>query len=121
MKIAQISPLMKSVPPTLYGGTEELVRLGHEVTLFASGGSIISAELVASAPQLLRLAQVRDPSPYNVLRLEHVRRRIEDFDILHFHTDHTHFPMVRDSAAPAVTTEPAPVFVLAEEPYACRD
>jgi hypothetical protein len=55
------------------------------------------------------------------LRLEHVRRRIEDFDILHFHTDHTHFPMVRDSAAPAVTTEPAPVFVLAEEPYACRD
>jgi glycosyltransferase involved in cell wall biosynthesis len=112
MKIAQISPLMESVPPTLYGGTErivsylteELVRLGHEVTLFASGGSKTSAQLVASAPQPLRLAQVRDPSPYNVLQLEHVRQRIEDFDILHFHTDHTHFPMVRDLAAPAVTT-----------------
>ncbi len=112
MKIAQISPLMESVPPTLYGGTErivsylteELVRQGHEVTLFASGGSKTAAELVASAPEPLRLAQVRDPSPYNVLQLEHVRQRIDDFDILHFHTDHTHLPMVRSLAAPAVTT-----------------
>jgi glycosyltransferase involved in cell wall biosynthesis len=112
MKIAQISPLMESVPPTLYGGTErivsylteELVRQGHEVTLFASGGSKTAAELVASAPKPLRLAQVRDPSPYNVLQLEHVRQRIDDFDILHFHTDHTHLPMVRSLAAPAVTT-----------------
>ena len=112
MKIAQISPLMESVPPTLYGGTErivsylteELVRQGHEVTLFASGGSRTAAELVASSPQPLRLAQVRDPSPYNVLQLEHVRQRIDDFDILHFHTDHSHFPMLRGLAAPAVTT-----------------
>ncbi len=112
MKIAQISPLMESVPPTLYGGTERivsylteaLVSQGHEVTLFASGGSRTSAQLVASTPQPLRLAQIRDPSPYNVLQLEHVRQRIEDFDILHFHTDHTHFPMVRELAAPAVTT-----------------
>jgi len=112
MKIAQISPLMESVPPTFYGGTErivsylteELVRQGHEVTLFASGGSKTAAELVASAPKPLRLAQVRDPSPYNVLQLEHVRQRIDDFDILHFHTDHTHLPMVRSLAAPAVTT-----------------
>ena len=112
MRIAQISPLMESVPPTRYGGTErivsylteELVRLGHEVTLFASGGSQTAAQLVASAPQPLRLAQVRDPSPYNVLQLEHVRQRVDDFDILHFHTDHMHFPMVRDLSAPAVTT-----------------
>jgi glycosyltransferase involved in cell wall biosynthesis len=112
MKIAQISPLMESVPPTLYGGTErivsylteELVRQGHEVTLFASGGSKTAAALVACSPQPLRLAQVRDAAPYNVLQLEHVRQRIDDFDILHFHTDHTHFPMVRSLAALAVTT-----------------
>jgi glycosyltransferase involved in cell wall biosynthesis len=112
MRIAQISPLMESVPPTLYGGTErivsylteELVRQGHEVTLFASGGSKTAAELVASAPQPLRLAQVRDPFPFNVLQLEHVRQRVDDFDILHFHTDHMHFPMLRSLLAPAVTT-----------------
>jgi glycosyltransferase involved in cell wall biosynthesis len=112
MKIAQVSPLMESVPPTLYGGTErivsylteELVRRGHEVTLFASGGSRTAAALVASSPQPLRLAQVRDAAPYNVLQLEHVRQRVDDFDILHFHTDHAHFPMVRGLAAPAVTT-----------------
>ncbi len=112
MKIAQISPLMESVPPTLYGGTErivsylteELVRQGHEVTLFASGGSRTAARLVASTPEPLRLARVRDPYPYNVLQLEHVRQRIDDFDILHFHTDHMHFPMLRSEAALAVTT-----------------
>ncbi len=112
MKIAQISPLMECVPPTLYGGTErivsylteELVRQGHEVTLFASGGSRTAAQLVVSAPQPLRLAQVRDPHPYNVVQLEHVRQRIDDFEILHFHTDHMHFPMLRSEAALAVTT-----------------
>ncbi|BDV37457.1 glycosyl transferase [Methylocystis bryophila] len=103
---------MESVPPTLYGGTErivsylteELVRQGHEVTLFASGGSRTAAELVASAPRPLRLSRVRDPAPYNVLQLEHVRQRLDEFDVLHFHTDYMHFPMLRDLAAVAVTT-----------------
>ena len=112
MRIAQISPLMESVPPKLYGGTErvvsylteELVRLGHEVTLFASGDSQTSAELVAIAPQALRLASVRDPSPYSVLQLEQVRQRIDDFDVLHFHTDHLHLPMMRSLGTPALTT-----------------
>jgi len=112
MKIAQVSPLMESVPPKLYGGTErivsylteELERQGHEVTLFASGDSRTSAELVASVPQALRLAKARDPTAYNVLQLEKVRQRIANFDILHFHTDHLHFPMLRSLPVPAVTT-----------------
>jgi hypothetical protein len=79
MKIAQISPLMESVPPRLYGGTErivsyltdELVRLGHEVTLFASADSISAAELVSCASMALRLdGNVRDPTPYYMLMLE---------------------------------------------------
>jgi glycosyltransferase involved in cell wall biosynthesis len=112
MRIAQISPLMESVPPKFYGGTErivhylteELVRQGHAVTLFASGGSRTKAKLVSGAPQALRLGQIRDPWPYNVLQLEQVRQRLDDFDILHFHTDHIHFPMLRGFSTPAVTT-----------------
>src|SRR3954462_3237599 len=83
MKIAQIAPLMESVPPRLYGGTErivsyltdELVKLGHEVTLFASGDSVSSADLVSCAPVALRLdANVRDTVPYYMLMLDRVRR-----------------------------------------------
>src|SRR5215204_3490888 len=104
MKIAQIAPLIESVPPKLYGGTErivayltdELVRLGHDVTLFASGDSETSAELVSCAPRALRLdTQVRDYTPYNMLQLELVRQAAADFDIIHFHTDFTHFPLAR--------------------------
>ena len=82
MKIAQIAPLMESVPPRLYGGTErivsyltdELVRLGHEVTLFASADSVTAAELVGAAPMALRLdSNVRDPIPYYMLMLDRVR------------------------------------------------
>ena len=82
MKIAQIAPLMESVPPRLYGGTErvvsyltdELVHLGHDVTLFASGDSISSAKLVRCVPMALRLdANVRDPIPYYMLMLNRVR------------------------------------------------
>ena len=112
MRIAQISPLIESVPPKLYGGTErivsylteELVRQGHEVTLFASGDSVTAAELVPCAPTALRLAQVADSAPYAVLQLEKIRRRAGDFDIAHFHSDFLHFPLVRSLGTPSVTT-----------------
>src|ERR1700704_1549184 len=107
MKIAQIAPLMESVPPRLYGGTErivsyltdELVRLGHEVTLFASADSLTAAKLVSCAPIALRLdSNVRDPIPYYMLMLDRVRRLAEEFDILHFHIDQFHFPLFRRMA-----------------------
>jgi glycosyltransferase involved in cell wall biosynthesis len=112
MRIAQIAPLIESVPPKLYGGTErivsylteELVRQGHEVTLFASGDSKTDAELVPCSPKALRLAQVRDATPYSVLQLEKLRQRADDFDILHFHCDYLHFPLVRGLGRSAVTT-----------------
>jgi glycosyltransferase involved in cell wall biosynthesis len=113
MKIAQIAPLAESVPPRLYGGTErivsylteELVRQGHEVTLFASGDSLTSAELVPCCQSALRLdAAVQDPLPYHVAMLEQVRRRASEFDILHFHIDLLHFPLIRDIAFRTVTT-----------------
>lgn len=112
MKIAQIAPLTESVPPKLYGGTErivsflteELVRQGHEVSLFASGDSQTSAELVPCCPAALRLAKVRDPLPFSVLQLEKVFRRADEFDILHFHTDHMHFPLMRGMSGKTVTT-----------------
>ncbi|MEH2525225.1 glycosyltransferase involved in cell wall biosynthesis [Bradyrhizobium sp. AZCC 2176] len=113
MKIAQIAPLFESVPPRLYGGTErvvsylseELVKQGHRVTLFASGDSATSAELVACSPMALRLdPDVRDHSPHHVLMLEKVRERAHEFDILHFHIDYLHFPIFRPMAARTVTT-----------------
>ena len=113
MKIAQIAPLMESVPPRLYGGTErivsylsdELVRLGHEVTLFASGDSVSSANLVPCSPMALRLdANVRDPIPYYMLMLDRVRRYADQFDILHFHIDQFHFPIFHPQANRTVTT-----------------
>jgi glycosyltransferase involved in cell wall biosynthesis len=113
MKIAQIAPLMESVPPRLYGGTErivsylteELVRLGHDVTLFASGDSITAANLIPCVPKALRLdASVIDPIPYYMLMLDRVRQRVDDFDILHFHTDQLHFPLFRPFAGHTITT-----------------
>ncbi len=113
MKIAQIAPLAESVPPRLYGGTErvvsylteELVRLGHDVTLFASGDSSTSARLVACAPRALRLdPAVADPLPHLTLMLERVRQHAHEFDILHFHTDALHFPMSRPLARKSITT-----------------
>jgi glycosyltransferase involved in cell wall biosynthesis len=113
MRIAQIAPLMESVPPRLYGGTErivsyltdELVRLGHEVTLFASADSITAAELVSCASMALRLGgNVRDPIPYYMLMLDRVRELAEEFDILHFHIDQFHFPLFRQMADRTVTT-----------------
>jgi glycosyltransferase involved in cell wall biosynthesis len=113
MKIAQIAPLMESVPPRLYGGTErvvsyladELVHMGHDVTLFASGDSVSSAELVSCVPMALRLdANVSDPIPYYMLMLDRVSQLADEFDILHFHIDQFHFPLFRPIAHRTVTT-----------------
>jgi glycosyltransferase involved in cell wall biosynthesis len=113
MKIAQVAPLMESVPPRLYGGTErivsylteELVRMGHEVTLFASGDSITSAQLLGCVPTALRLdANIHDPIPYYLLMLDRVRDAAEDFDIVHFHIDQFHFPLFKSMANRTVTT-----------------
>src|SRR4029079_11682154 len=113
MKIAQIAPLAESVPPKLYGGTErvvsylteELVRLGHDVTLFASGDSETSAKLVACVSRALRLdPKVCDVIPYYMLMLDRVRRQSHQFDILHFHIDYLHFPLFRDMSSRVLTT-----------------
>ena len=113
MKIAQVAPLFESVPPRLYGGTErvvsylteELVRQGHQVTLFASGDSMTSAELVACTPQALRLdPDVRDAIPHMMVMLDKIRERADEFDILHFHIDYLHFPLFRADAGRSLTT-----------------
>jgi len=113
MRIAQIAPLHERVPPRLYGGTErvvsflteELVRQGHEVVLFASGDSKTSAQLVPCCEMALRLnPSVRDHLPYHMIMLEEVRQRIDQFDILHFHIDLLHCPLVRAIADWTLTT-----------------
>ena len=113
MKIAQIAPLFESVPPKAYGGTErivsylteELVRQGHEVTLFASGDSKTTAELVRCSDIALRLDPVvKDPLPCHLMMLEQIRRRAEEFDVLHFHIDMLHFPLLQGLTARTVTT-----------------
>jgi glycosyltransferase involved in cell wall biosynthesis len=113
MRIAQISPLTEAVPPKLYGGTErviswlteELVGLGHDVTLFASGDSCTSAQLEAIWPRALRLdSSIRDPYCLHITMLEHVRRRAEDFDILHFHLDYFPFSLFSRQPTPFITT-----------------
>ena len=113
MRIAQIAPLHEAVPPKLYGGTErvvsylteELVALGHDVTLFASGDSITSARLESVWPRALRLdPAIRDPIAPHMLLLETVRRRAEEFDILHFHMDYWPFPLFSRQQTPFVTT-----------------
>jgi glycosyltransferase involved in cell wall biosynthesis len=101
MRIAQVAPLYESCPPQLYGGTErvvsylteELVRQGHEVTLFASGDSGTDAMLRAPCDRALRLCpECMDPLPYHLVMLNHVARGAEKFDIIHFHIDQLHFP-----------------------------
>ena len=113
MRIAQIAPLMESVPPRLYGGTErvvsyltdELVRLGHQVTLFASGDSVSTAKLVRCVPTALRRdGNIRDPISYYMLMLDRVRELADEFDVLHFHIDQFHFPLFRPIANRTVTT-----------------
>ena len=113
MRIAQIAPLHEAVPPKLYGGTErvvsylteELVALGHEVTLFASGDSVTSARLHAAWPRSLRLdPDIRDVIAPHMLMMEEVRRHAEDFDVLHFHLDYWPFSMFSRQTVPFVTT-----------------
>ena len=112
MRIAQIAPLSEAVPPKLYGGTErvvswlteELVAQGHQVTLFASGDSETSAELVPCVPQGLRLAGIRDHVASHLVMLNNVRRQAERFDIIHFHLDLLQYPLFQDLARKCVTT-----------------
>jgi glycosyltransferase involved in cell wall biosynthesis len=113
MRIAQIAPLCEQVPPKLYGGTErivsylteELVRQGHEVTLFASGDSKTSAKLVRCCDMALRLnPSVKEPLLYHVMMLEEVRQRVDQFDVFHFHIDFLHAPLVGDFADRTLTT-----------------
>jgi len=104
MRIAQISPLCESIPPRRYGGTErvvhylteELVRRGHAVTLFASGDSRSSAELFACVPEALRLAGYDgDPTVPELIQLDQLLDQLDRFDVLHFHTGTTHYPLAR--------------------------
>src|SRR5689334_10283720 len=113
MRIAQIAPLYESVPPSLYGGTErvvsylteELVRQGHDVTLFASGDSRTRARLVSCAPRSLRLdPRCVDAIAHHVTQLEQVMRMASRFDVLHYHTDYLHFPLSSRRGLPRVTT-----------------
>ena len=113
MRIAQISPLTEAVPPKLYGGTErviawlteELVTLGHDVTLFASGDSHTSARLEAVWPRALRLdTSVRDPMGLHMAMLEQVRRQSDQFDVLHFHLDYYPFSLFSRQTTPFITT-----------------
>src|SRR3954447_10080583 len=113
MHIAQIAPLTEAVPPKLYGGTErviywlveELVALGHDVMLFASGDSRTSAKLQPFWPRALRLdGSIRDPFALHLNMLEHVRRRAGEFDLLHFHLDYYPFSLFSRQPTPFVTT-----------------
>src|SRR5689334_8530223 len=101
MKIAQVAPLAESVPPKFYGGTErivsylteELVRQGHSVTLFASGDSVTAAELHATIGTAWRLdPRPKDPIALAMLQLEEISERSPEFDVIHFHTDYLHLP-----------------------------
>jgi glycosyltransferase involved in cell wall biosynthesis len=115
MRIAQVAPLTEAVPPKLYGGTErvvywlteELVALGHDVTLFASGDSRTSAKLDATWPRALRLdGAVSDPNALHIVLLERVRQKCDnhEFDLLHFHLDYYPFSLFSRQPTPFVTT-----------------
>jgi glycosyltransferase involved in cell wall biosynthesis len=113
MRIAQVAPLYESVPPKTYGGTErvvswlteELVRLGHDVTLFASGDSMTTARLVPCCPESLRLAtDCIDQMAHHFVQLEKVQKEKDEFDLIHFHTDYVHFPISSRERYVNVTT-----------------
>lgn len=118
MKIAQVAPLVEAVPPKLYGGTErvvsyiteELVELGHDVTLFASGDSVTSATLEAVWPKALRLdPEVSDNIAPVFMMLEKIARRAEEFDVVHLHLDYYSYPLLRHLKVPAITTLHGPL------------
>jgi glycosyltransferase involved in cell wall biosynthesis len=113
MRIAQIAPLTEAVPPTLYGGTErviswlteELVALGQDVTLFASGDSVTSAKLEPMWPRALRLdGTVRDPNALHMMMIEQVCQRAKEFDLMHFHLDYFPFSLMSRQPTPFITT-----------------
>ena len=113
MRIAQVAPLYESVPPKYYGGTErvvsylteELVRQGHEVTLFASGDSETNARLVAACQRSLRLDEhCQNQMAHHFVVLERVFQHADEFDIIHFHVDYLHFPLSRREGVTQVTT-----------------
>jgi glycosyltransferase involved in cell wall biosynthesis len=113
MRIAQVAPLFESVPPKNYGGTEavvsylteELVRQGHHVTLFASGDSVTSAELRAPCSRSLRQdAKPWDSVACHLAMLEQVYQLSDRFDLIHFHVDYLHYPLSRREHCPHVTT-----------------
>lgn len=113
MRIAQVSPLYESVPPKLYGGTErvvhylteELVALGHDVTLFASGDSVCSGRLVSPCKVATRLDPACvDPLSHHFRLMEMVEKEAKSFDIIHSHIDYLYFPLLRRSRIPNVTT-----------------
>jgi glycosyltransferase involved in cell wall biosynthesis len=113
MRIAQVAPLYESVPPKYYGGTErvvsylteELVRQGHDVTLFASGDSDTTARLMATCQRSLRLDKdCQNQMAHHFVMLERVLQHADEFDIVHFHVDYLHFPLSRREAITQVTT-----------------
>src|ERR1700747_1776740 len=113
MRIAQVAPLYESVPPQLYGGTErvvswlteELVRQGHEVTLFARGDFKTSATLVPACPRALwRDQNCRETLPYHVRLMEMVFEDVSRFDAIHFHCDYLHLPLLRRHPCANVNT-----------------
>jgi len=118
MRIAQISPLWESVPPVRYGGTErvvhylteELVRRGHEVVLFASGDSRTSAELSACVPESLRLGgHSGDPTIPEIIQIDRVIEQADRFDVLHFHTGHFHLSAASRLPVPFLNTMHGPL------------
>src|SRR5690606_1472421 len=113
MRIAQVAPLYESVPPQQYGGTErvvshlteELVRAGADVTLFAAGDSRTSAELDPVCDRALRLDRgCRDPMVHIVRQLERVAERAHEFDLIHYHISFLHFPLSRALRLSQLTT-----------------
>lgn len=113
MRIAIVSPLQESVPPTLYGGTERivsylteaLVQQGHDVTLFATAESRTAARLMPMAERGLRLDPTcQDPLAHHIVMVDRVMEVAKEFDVLHFHIDYIHFPSCRLMALPTVTT-----------------
>src|SRR5258708_6019812 len=129
MHIAQIAPLTEAVPPKFYGGTErvvhwlieELVALGHEVTLFASGDSHTSAKLEAIWPRALRLdGSVRDPNALHMMMLEQVRQRVHEFDFLDFHPDYYPVSLFARQSGPLVRTVHGPPDLPEHQPVFAR-
>ncbi len=112
MRIAQIAPLQVAVPPTRYGGTERvisqltegLVRLGHDVTLFATGESQTSARLIASIPQAINFDPEVEASAYHLALLAEVYQRADEFDVIHSHLDYLTLPFLATTTVPTVIT-----------------